>query len=101
MTKVILNSGLFLLLAVWVAGPAFADVDPWDSYPDTGDTIILLLAVAGSCVGALCCMAHEVYQLFRPIVAAFVLLPARLSGEVCPVCPRHYCSLGPPQPLRI
>jgi hypothetical protein len=101
MTKAILNFALLLLLAVWVAGPAFADVDPWDSYPDTGDTITLFLAVAGICLGAICCLALKVYQLFKPIVAAFVLLPPRLLCEICPVSPRHCFSLGPPQPLRI
>lgn len=101
MTKTILNSALFLLLAVWVAGPAFADVDPLDSYPDTGDAVTLILAVAGSCIGALYCLALKVYQLFKPIVAAFVLLPPRLLGEICPVSPHHCFSLDPPQPLRI
>ncbi len=73
MRKPILGIVLFLLLAVWLTGPAFSLSDPWDSYPDTGDTITLFLAVLGSCIGALFSLVLLLYPLLRTILAGLVL----------------------------
>jgi hypothetical protein len=101
MQKVVLESALLLLLAVWLTGPAFILVDPWDSYPDSGDTITLLLAVVGCCIGALFCLALMVYRLLKSVATVFVLLLPSLSGETSLVFSHHRFSFGRLQALRI
>ncbi len=73
MQKLILMSVLLLLLAIWLTGPAFSLSDPWDSYPDTGDTITLFLAVLGSCIGALFSLVLLVYPLLKSTLAGFII----------------------------
>ncbi len=77
MQKLMLVSALLLLLAVWLTGPAFTLSDPGDSYPDTGDTITLFLAVVGSCIGALFSLVLLIYPPLHSAAAGVVILLPR------------------------
>jgi hypothetical protein len=101
MQKAALQFALLLLLAVWLTGPVFALVDPLDSYPDTGDTITLLLAIVGSCIGILFCLVLMVYRLLKSASTVIISLLPRLSGETSPVLTPHRPPFGPLLALRI
>ncbi len=90
MRMLILATVLFLLLSVWLTGPAFSLSDPWDSYPDTGDALTLFLAVLGSCIGALFSLVLLVYPLLKATIAGFVRpFPCLLSDF--DAAPSSYC----------
>lgn len=101
MQKAVLQFALLLLLAVWLTGPVFALADPLDSYPDTGDTITLLLAIVGSCIGILSCLVLMVYRLLKSAATVVTLLLPRPAGKTSPVPIHHRLSFGPLLALRI
>ncbi len=54
-----------LLLGVGLCGPAFQNVDPWDHFPDSGDSLVLILAMAGMWFGMTLCLALLIPLLFQ------------------------------------
>ena len=74
---------IFLLIAIGALGPALTCVDPWDAFPDTGDNLIIFLAIASLCLGAASCLA----------VWAFALLVLLVAGSHTPLLPSSLCKI--------
>lgn len=101
MQKMVIRIAFLFLLAVWIAGPALIDVDPWDAFPDTGDHVIVFMAISSLCVGAACCLALLVFRLLMCVAAIYGLpFPSPLS-EICRDFSCLQLPLRLPQPLRI
>ena len=42
---------LLSLLLLFVGSPAIISLDPWDAFPDSGDTAVFLLCAVALCLG--------------------------------------------------
>ncbi len=63
--KKLVKIAFWLLIALFLGGPIFADIDPWDAFPDTGDTMLLALWTTALCLGAIILFALRIFGLLQ------------------------------------
>lgn len=101
MKRNLVRIAVALALCVWLLGPAFENVDPWDIFPDTGDNIILILTALTVLLGAVLCLALLIAKCLQP---AGKVAPLDLSPIPFPPMRdllRDSAWWEWPQPLRI
>ncbi len=108
MRRPLFQFALILLLGFWLCGPVLENETLWDIFPDkdlfpdSGDSVVLILTAAATCVGAVLSLARLILRFFKlsrsassPVLLSYHSLAAApvLSGD----CAFH----GSPPPLRI
>ncbi len=92
--------GILTLLLFYLGSPVFLSLDPWDAFPDSGDTAIIVLWATALCLGAaILVAAHGISLILRGV-------RPRDSRPLCPDSPsfdRFHLSFRSrsPKPLRI
>ncbi len=92
--------GILTLLLFYLGSPVFLSVDPWDAFPDSGDTAIIVLWAAALCLGAAILVAAHGMNLIRRGVRprdAHQVSAESASSD----CFRPFCPIRSPKPLRI
>jgi hypothetical protein len=92
---------LLFLLVIWVCGPALICVDPWDVFPDTGDSAIVFLAIVSLCMGAACSLTCLALSLLMRDAGARIPLPPSPLLQFSSITSRIRVPLLLLQPLRI
>ena len=92
---------LVLMLGVWLLGPVLENVDPWDMFPDTGDSILLTLTALAACFGGVLSLALLIALALTPLAAAAPILVPRAAAEAHSLPARAQVWLLPPRALRI
>jgi hypothetical protein len=67
------------LLVLFLGSPVLFSVDPWDAFPDSGDTAIIILWAAALYLGAALLLAGQCAGLFRRILNCAVQTPRVLA----------------------
>ena len=102
MARMAVRITLVFLLMLWTFGPALMCVDPWDAFPDTGDNMIVFLAIASLCFGAGCCLALLALPLLLRVIAEVHVPPFPIClSETARIFSRVWLPSRLPQPLRV
>jgi len=89
------------LLVLFLGGPAIFGLDPWDAFPDSGDTALLVLCAAALCLGGALLLAGRSFRLFRRAALCAVRMLLHLSFASHPAAPVQNCPFRSLTPLRI
>jgi hypothetical protein len=101
MRRTAIEFTVMLLLCVGLCGPALQNVDPWDSFPDTGDSALLILAMAAMWFGMTLCLALLIPLLFKQArTPRCLLVSAQWARSLLVFLPTPI-DFDSPQPLRI
>jgi hypothetical protein len=98
MRRTAIQITLVLLLGIGLCGPIFQNLDPWDSFPDTGDNFVLVLAAASVWFGLTLCVALLIPLLLQQARTARPLLVSALrlnTGRLLLLVSRPIDSLAP------
>ncbi len=102
MQLIALRVALPFLPVMWICGPPLTCVDPWDAFPDTGDSVIVFLAIVSLCIGAACCLACLVLLLIMTAAKnERIAFPQFLSHTITQILSLDQVPSPLLQPLRI
>ncbi|HYK91254.1 MAG TPA: hypothetical protein VE398_20960 [Acidobacteriota bacterium] len=92
---------LLILLVLSLGGPTIFSLDPWDAFPDGGDTAVFILFAAAVLLGATLILAARMLGALRGRAirtAVTTALPSRMAD--LPTMFRHHL-ICPSTSLRI
>ncbi len=92
--------GILALLLFYLGSPVFLSLDPWDAFPDGGDTAIIILWATALCLGAAILVAAHGINLIRRGVRPRDAHPSSPDSASFD-CFHLPCPLRSPKPLRI
>ena len=101
MRRALIQFALLVILVVWLGGPVFENVYPWDIFPDSGDNLVLMLTAAAVCFGAMLSLALLICRFFKPAGTVHVFPAPSATAPGHRPLPFHSLSFPSPQPLRI
>jgi hypothetical protein len=50
--SLLMRIAFLALLVLSLGGPVLSNIDPWDTFPDSGDTALFILGALALCLGA-------------------------------------------------